>query len=303
MPVKETTNTLHGEDVLVVGCGYLGHRVAITALKAGAKVHATTRSESRAKRFAAEGLAPLVLNWNHASSLKGAADVIGSASRILVAVSYDSSGDLGRYESQVGGLRNLLAVTSPDTDVCYISTTGVYHQNGGVWVDENSPAKPKREGGRAHLDAESLLHRHRPHSPWSILRLSGIYGPGRVPRAADVIAGRPIRSPQHGFLNLIHVDDAVTAVLASWQNPCERLYVVSDDRPSPRGDFYREIAKQCRVTAPRFEAPDPNAPVAMRSDSNKRIWNRKLKRDLVPRLQYPSYREGLADVLKDHDCR
>ncbi len=287
--------SLNGEDVLVVGCGYLGIRVARAALQRGANVFATTRCDTKANEFSQAGLQPLLLDWTNKRSLKS----IPQVSRILVAVSYDSTSSLSRYESQVGGLRNLLSGTSVDAKLCYISTTGVYHQTDGSWVDENSPAKPTRQGGRAHLDAEALLHRYRPDSPWTILRLSGIYGPGRVPRARDVIAGRPIRSAAEGYLNLIHVDDAVTAVLSSWQRECERLYVVSDDKPIPRKEFYSEIALQCGAAKPTFLAPDPSAPVAMRSASNKRIWNRSMKQDLVSKLRYPTYREGLADVLRE----
>jgi nucleoside-diphosphate-sugar epimerase len=184
----------------------------------------------------------------------------------------------------------------PETDICYISTTGVYHQTGGVWVDETSPTRPDREGGKSHLWAEGLLHRIRPESPGTILRLAGIYGPGRVPRVADVIAGRPIRAAPDGNLNLIHVDDAAAAVEASWGTK-ERLYVIADGCPVVRSEFYREIARQCSTGPPTFEPAPPDAPVSMRSDSNKRVWNRRMKRDLLPRLRFPSYREGLSHVL------
>ncbi|QDT08327.1 SDR family oxidoreductase [Planctomycetes bacterium K23_9] len=291
---KNDNPPLRGEAVLVVGGGYLGSRVARAARDDGANTYVTTRNPDRAKAFSDAGLSPLVLDWTDRRSLAK----LPSVSRILVAVSYDSSSSVGRYESQVGGLKNLLRATPASAKMCYISTTGVYHQSGGLWVDENSPAQPIRQGGRAHLDAEAQLHRHRPNDAWTILRLSGIYGPGRVPRAADVIAGRAIRSPSDGYLNLIHVDDAVTAVMATWQTQCRRLYVVSDDQPMIRGDFYREIARQCGAAEPNFLPPDPDAPVSMRSGSNKRIWNRRMKHDLVPKLRYPTYREGLADVLK-----
>lgn len=235
-----------------------------------------------------------MVDWDDSRTLQQ----IPSVDRVLVAVSYDRRGGHSRYQSQVGGFARLLSVLPRQTNICYISTTGVYHQKGGVWVDETSPTRPDREGGKAHLIAEQLLQRHRPDGSWTILRLAGIYGPGRVPRAADVIAGRPIRSPAEGFLNLIHVDDAATAVDSAW-GCSRRLYAVADDQPMVRGDFYREIAKQCSVPTPTFEPPAPDAPVLMRSDSNKRVWNRRMKRDLVPRLRFPTYREGLADVLRD----
>ncbi len=279
---------------LIFGGGYLGRRVAIRAANAGHFVSVTTRNPRKADALSKLGLQPIVADWTDRRTLCGIPEV----DQILISVSYDRHSRQSRLDSQVGGLRNLLQVVRPDTQICYISTTGVYHQTDGQWVDEHSPTRPTREGGKVHLMAEELLHRLRPRSQWTILRLAGIYGPDRVPRAANVISGRPIPSPSLGFLNLIHVDDAVEAVLSTWRGPCQRCYVVADDHPVVRGEFYREIARQCRAPEPRFELPDVDAPVRMRSDSNKRVWNRRMKRDLVPKLRFPTYREGLSDVLR-----
>jgi len=259
------------------------------------RIWATTRCSRRAERLARAGLCPLVVDWTDRRTLRSLPEV----GQILVAVSYDRNSRHSRYQAQVGGLRNLIAAISPDAKLCYISTTGVYHQLDGRWVDETAPTHPTREGGRVHLQAEQLLHRLRPHSPSTILRLAGIYGPDRVPRAADVVAGRLIDSPAEGYLNLIHVDDAASAVLATWRQPCQRLYLVADDQPVVRGDFYRQIARQCHAPPVQFTDPPADAPVAVRSQSNKRIWNRRFKRDLVPKLAYPTYREGLAQILAD----
>lgn len=293
--------------VLVVGAGYLGQRVGQFARQRGDEVWLTTRSTRKAENFSARGFQALKLDWNDRRTLRGLPEV----DHLLVAVSYDRDSRLCRYVSQVQGLANLLVALRRDVSVCYISTTGVYHQTDGRWVDETSPSQPTREGGRAHLQAEQVLARQRRQSTWTVLRLAGIYGPGRVPRAGDVIAGRPIASPESGYLNLIHVDDAADAVLAAWdrlatdrlpdmdRSVARRLYLVADDQPVVRGDFYREIARQTGAPAPRFVNPSAAAAVSARSDSNKRIWNRRAKRDLLPQLRYPSYREGLADVLRD----
>ncbi|MCO8124991.1 SDR family oxidoreductase [Stieleria sp. TO1_6] len=298
-------------DVLVVGAGYLGQKVAHLARTQGATVYATTRHQNRCLAMAKSGFHPIRFDWTDRRSINNLPlRQLSAAARVLVAVSYDRESRLGRYESQVGGLRNLLSFLPADARICYISTTGVYHQTDGRWVDETSPTHPDRLGGKVHLQAEQLLHAMRPQTPWRILRLAGIYGPGRVPRAADVIAGREIASPESGFLNLIHVHDAARATLAAWRqmDPAvvgqpqpvgtqSRLYLVSDDAPVVRGDFYREIARQCGVSPPSFVDPPADAPVRMRSNSNKRIWNRKLRRELLPSLRYPDYRHGLADVL------
>jgi nucleoside-diphosphate-sugar epimerase len=309
-------------STLIVGCGYLGNRVAI-ALKTrfcDSRVFATTRSPGRASELAKAAIEPILADWTDRRTLTQ----LPRCSRVLVAVSYDSRSGKTREESQVGGLRNLLDFLPHDTDICYISTTGVYHQTDGSWVDESSPARPRAEGGLAHLRAESLLHSHRPSGKWTILRLAGIYGPGRVPRAADVIAGRVIEGPHAGYLNLIHVEDAADAVIAGWalesigapkqqvravqgQSRRQRLYAVADDLPVIRRAFYEQIAKQAGVAPPRFStestavgssSPKPSsrsaAFLSSRSGSNKRIWNRRFRRDLMPRLRYRNYIDGLS---------
>jgi nucleoside-diphosphate-sugar epimerase len=280
-------------STLVFGCGYLGKCVAKSLVFSGQVVWATTRDPAKASSLAREGIRPLLADWCDPSTLRE----LPSVDRILVAVSYDRRGPQTRQESQVGGLNQLLRSIDPRSHVCYISTTGVYHQTDGDWVDEETPAKPTREGGQVHLQAENLLRSSRPGSPNTILRLSGIYGPGRVPRASDVIAGRPIASPEGGYLNLIHVEDAAQAVIASWTRSRHELYLVSDDCPVLRGEFYREIARQCGAPEPSFIPPEPNASVSARSESNKRIRNSRMKHDLLPTLRFPTYREGLKDLL------
>ena len=279
--------------MLIFGCGYLGGRVAKKAVFSGQNVWATTRNGEKAAELRSSGIQPLIADWTDPQTLGRLPPV----DRILIAVSYDRHSDHSRYESQVGGLRNLLAVVAPQTHVCYISTTGVYHQTDGSWVDEDSPAQPDRDAGQAHLQAEELLREHRPGGPSTILRLAGIYGRGRLPRAADVVAGRPIASPEQGFINLIHVDDAASVIMAAWSRSKSGLYLVGDDCPVRRGDFYREIARQAGAPPPTFVPPDESNPAPGRSASNKRIRNDRMKRDLLTELQFPTYREGLAGSL------
>jgi len=280
-------------SVLIFGCGYLGRVYGRLAVQAGMSVYATTRDPSRAYRLKKDGFQPIVADWTDRRTLAKLPQV----PRVLVAVSYDSDSGRSRYDSQFGGFRNLLSVIDENVNVCYISTTGVYHQTDGRWVDERSPTRPTREGGKVHLQAESLLHRFRPDSPWSILRLAGIYGPGRVPRIASVMEGRPIASDQNGFLNLVHVQDAARAVHAAWNRAQRRVYAVCDDEPMRRADFYREIASQTDSPNPTFVPPSAKSSRSQRSESNKRIWNRRLKQDLLPQLAYPTYRHGLAQIL------
>jgi len=299
-PVNETTT-------LIVGYGYLGKRVADAIVRQSpeTKVFATTRSKAKAELIAGLSVTPIIADWTDRRSLSH----LPSCNRVLVAVSYDPRSGRSRDESQVGGLSNLLEFVSPDADVCYISTTGVYHQTDGSWVDETSPARPRAAGGEAHLRAESLLHKRRPDGRWTILRLAGIYGPGRIPRVKDVIAGRPVDGPHGGYLNLIHVEDAANAVLSAWEcTQRSRLYAVADDKPVIRRAFYEQIARLTGSPIPSFTTmtagrdalgptvkdTQPTGFLSSRSLSNKRIWNRRFRRDLMPQLAYRDYIEGLS---------
>ena len=207
---------------LVFGCGHLGRQVAELAIEAGDTVYATTRDDTKRSSLENSGVQPLTCDWNDPRTLR----CLPSVDRVLVAVAYDPRGGVDRHTAMVGGLSHLLIALQKTQnggvpDLCYLSTTGVYHQTGGVWVDEASPTQPRREGGKAHLRAESLLHRRLGNQGYQILRLAGLYGPGRVPRVADVVdvvAGRPIASPAEGYLNLIHVADAAATVMAAWKS-------------------------------------------------------------------------------------
>ena len=160
------------DQTMIFGCGYLGRRVARLAIRDGTTVWATTRQSGKQRELASEGIQPIVADWTDRRTLMD----LPAVKHVVICVSYDRKSCHNRFESQVGGLRNLLHAISPEAKICYISTTGVYHQQDGLWVDEASPTRPVRDGGRAHLMAESLLNQMRPQSPWTILRLSGIYG-------------------------------------------------------------------------------------------------------------------------------
>jgi nucleoside-diphosphate-sugar epimerase len=136
-----------------------------------------------------------------------------------------------------------------------------------------------------------------------VLRLAGLYGPGRIPYVGKIQSGEPIAAPSAGWLNLIHVDDAAMVVLAAarWLGhaPGEgpHLFSVSDARPVVRGNYYREAARLLGAPPPRFVDPDPTSPAALRAAADRRVSNDKLLREFGVRLSYPSYREGLAAIL------
>ena len=280
---------------LIFGCGYLGSRVADLWRAAGDEVYAVTRSAQRAASFASAGLKPIVADLTAASELPIPQEV----RTVLFAVGYDRAGGPSIGEVYVGGLeRALAALPASIRRFVYISSTGVYGHVTGSEVDESSPCHPTREGGRACLAAEQLLRASRFADKAIILRLAGIYGPGRIPRSQDLLAGRPIDAPAAGWLNLIHVEDAAGIVLLAERHAqLPRLYVVSDGQPVQRGDYYRELGRLVNAPPPQFVEPPPASPAAERAASDKRVNPRLMMTELSPTLRYPSYREGLAAIV------
>jgi nucleoside-diphosphate-sugar epimerase len=286
---------------LIFGCGYLGRRVAHRWLAAGDEVFAVTRSAIRAADLAAEGLRPIVGDLTDGGSLAALPEV----DTVLFAIGYDRSAGKSIRAVYVDGLRNALtslqesaALRGSAARFIYISSTGVFSQNDGQWVDEQSPCVPTREGGKACLAAENLLAEHPLGSRAIVLRMAGIYGPGRIPRRHDLEAGRPIAAPSDGYLNLIHVEDAADIVLAAKARAVPpSTYLVSDGHPVLRRDYYEELARLLGTGSPQFEEPPPDSPAAQRAGSDKRVGNARLVRDLAPTFVYPSYREGLAAIV------
>jgi nucleoside-diphosphate-sugar epimerase len=220
---------------------------------------------------------------------------------VLFAVGFDRGSKNSIQQVYVDGMSNVLTALPAETGrLIYISTTGVYGAADGGWVDEVTPPDPKREGGRASLAAEELLAAHSLGQRSVVLRLAGIYGPGRVPFMRELRADEPIPAQTSGWLNLIHVDDAAAVVVAAAEMPLgERsVYCVSDGVPVERGEFYSEVARQIGMPPPRFVEPDPNSPRAARAEANRRISNARMLADLRVTLSYPDYRAGLADAVE-----
>jgi nucleoside-diphosphate-sugar epimerase len=292
---------------LVIGCGYLGLRVAKLWIAAGEQVAATTRSATRVDEFTALGIAPIVADVTQRETLKK----LPVADRVLFAVGYDRSAAASQNEVYVEGLRNVLTEferrqVAVDR-LIYISTTGVYGEAGGDWVDEATPCAPTTPGGQAHFAAEQILAASLFGSRSIILRMAGLYGPGRVPRSADLLAGRPIALPPDHFLNLIHIDDAAQAVVAAGNvdvaatgiaehSTMPRVFNVSDGCPLKRREYLDAMAAMLGAPPPVFAAPVEASP-AVRGATNRRISNRRLVDNLKIEFRFPNAALGLADAF------
>ena len=277
----------------VVGCGYLGLRVAEIWRDAGHTVYVTTRSEQRAEELMRQGFEPLVIEITAPNCQISLPEV----DTVLYAVGFDRRSGLSREDVYCSGLKNVLQRLPRVTDrLIYISSTGVYGQMMGEWVDEQSVCNPTQEGGKVCLAAEELL-RTSPFGGRSVvLRLAGIYGPSRVPFLERLRNGEAIPVVAEGYLNLIHVDDAVASVIAAESADLPNLYVLSDGYPVLRRRYYESIARRLNVEA-TFAVPDRSTSRGQRGLSSKRVCNERIVRDLQLKLQYPNYETGLDHIL------
>jgi nucleoside-diphosphate-sugar epimerase len=297
---------------IIFGAGYLGLRVGKAWKADGDHTWAVTRDVRNYERVLELGMAGMLTahgDVTNASSLNWLPTLDGMCGAglesVVFAVGYDRSCRASIEEVYAGGLKNVLAALPPwVTRVIYISTTGVYGPHAGEWVDESTPPDPRRDGGRASLAAEQVLAAHPLGRRSVILRLAGLYGPGRVPHLDKLRAGEPLPVPSEGWLNLIHVDDAARIVVAAdaWLASTDaaagpHVFCVSDGAPVRRADYYREAVRLLGAPPPRFTSPPPDSPAAERAAANRRIRNEKMRLTLHVALEFPSYRQGLAAIL------
>ena len=229
-----------------------------------------------------------------------ASEPLPNVETVVFAVGFDRSGPHQIHEVYVDGLRNVLQRCSANLKrFIYLSSTGVYGQTDGGWVDENSPCEPFRDGGKACLAAEKLLQNSESMSAKTIvLRLAGIYGPDRLPQAATLKRGEPLRVAADGHLNLIHVDDIIRVIAKCESIATPQTFCVSDGSPVVRADFYEHLAKLLETAPPVFSPPEQGSSRAERARGSKRIRNERLVELLNPKFAFPSYREGLADIVR-----
>lgn len=282
---------------LVVGCGYLGTRVARRWLDAGNRVLGVTRRPARAAELAAAGIEPVVADVAGAEPWWAA---LPPLTTVFWAVGFDRAGGGSHREVHVTGLGRLLdglAAMVRDSGIALprivlSSSTGVWGDEAGGVVDEATPPRPAREAGRALVEAEALLRAHAV-GPGVALRFAGLYGPGRLPRLDDLRAGRPLAADPDSWLNLVHIDDAarVVCAVATAADP-RPLYVVSDGKPVLRRDWYCGLAALIGAPEPAW---DPSAPRERGAD--KRVNPAMLFRDLGFTPEHADSLAALADLV------
>lgn len=232
-----------------------------------------------------------LIDFNHIPTI--------DATHILVTISPDEQGDpvLNRYADLIRACPNLQWIG-------YLSTTGVYGDHQGAWVDETTPPTPNTARSRVRLDAEKAwLNFGEQHLiPVHIFRVAGIYGPGRdmIKRLREGTAQNIVKKGQ--VFSRIHVTDLARVIVASMQQPqAGEIYNVCDDEPTSAQDVMAYVAKRCDLPMPSpiaFEDANLSPMAKSFYQSNRRVRNDKIKAQLGVQLQYPTFREGYDAIIK-----
>lgn len=277
--------------LLSIGHGYSAQALARRLQARGWQVIGTTRSEDKAARLRAEGIEPLI--W------PGTPLPLARVTHVLSSVAPAEGGD-----PVLATESDALAQAAHLRWLGYLSTTGVYGDHGGGWVDENTPLAPATARGRARMSAETgwraLAARYG--LPLHIFRLAGIYGPGRGP-FAKVRNGtaRAIVKPGQVF-SRIHVDDIAAVLEASIDRPRPgAVYNVCDDDPAPPQDVLAHAAALLDLPPPpQVDFADADLSPMARSfyAESKRVRNDRIRKELGVTLAYPDYRSGLRALLE-----
>jgi nucleoside-diphosphate-sugar epimerase len=280
--------TDQGDLLLIMGLGYCGRAIAETARGVGMQVIGTHRGAADA-----EGAVPFA----------EAGPWISAASHLLVTAPPDAeTGDpvLARFAPLICAAPRLRWIG-------YLSSTGVYGDRGGAWVDETTPPAPGSVRSRARLAAEQAWEALANHRAVDIFRLGGIYGPGRSVFAA-LRAGTARRVIKPGqFFSRIHRDDIAAAVRAALQNAPQRgvrVFNLVDDLPAPPEAVIEEAARLLGLPPPPAipfeEARAAMSPMALSFWlENRRVANHRTKAGLGLVWRHPTYREGLAATLAE----
>ncbi len=291
------------ETVFIVGCGDVGSRVARLWAAEGAEVSALARSGTSAARLSGSGILPLRGDLDDPESLRSL-PVRGSVLYYLAPP--PATGD---RDPRVRAFLAAVGQGNAPAKAVYISTTAVYGDNRGAWVTEETPAAPATERGKRRLDAEeSFLSWGRERSvPVVILRVAGIYGPGRLPVDA-VRSGRPVpRESEAPFTNRIHAEDLARVCVAAARNGRPgTVYNVGDGVPGTIPQYFKAVADLLGVPRPpeipMDEARKVLGPgmVSYLSES-RRIDVRRMREELRVTLRYPDLAAGLPSCFPEEN--
>lgn len=285
--------------VLIVGCGYVGLPLGTELTRLGHEVFGLRRHADAEEDLIRAGIKPLYADITNANELSGVPREFDWVVN-CVASGGGSAEDYRRTYLQ--GTRHLLDWLEPaPRKFVYTSSTSVYGQNDGAIVTEMDITNPLTETANVLIETEKLLLNaaSERNFPAIILRLAGIYGPGRGYWLRQFLNGEArLDDAGDRILNMIHRDDVVGAIFAALESASAGSIVnVADNEPATQRTVFEWLAKT--LERPMLETiPNETSPARKRGATNKRVSNSRLRHELHYQLKYPTFREGFAAELR-----
>ena len=282
------------KTLLSFGHGYSARALTRLLIPQGWTIYGTTRNADKAEVLEKEGVRPVL--WPDGDLSQALAE----ATHVLISAGPDADGDpvLSRYKAEITALAPRLEWAG------YLSTTGVYGDHQGQWVDETAPLTPATRRGQMRVTAEAAWQ-DIPALPLHIFRLAGIYGPGRGPfeKVRNGTARRIIKDGQ--VFSRIHVEDIAQVLQASINHPRPgAVYNVCDNDPAPPQDVIGYAAELLGLPVPpeiRFDEAEMSPMARSFYAESKKVDNRLIREELGVQLRYPDYRTGLQALLQAAD--
>ncbi|MBE0577763.1 MAG: SDR family oxidoreductase [Desulfuromonadales bacterium] len=287
------------KDVLIVGCGDIGVRVARLVQQAGGNVIGLARSEASAGRLLALGIDPVIANLDDAASLSA----LPTAGKLLFYFAPPPGG--GPFDSRMRNFCQAVDAAQVPVKVVYISTSGVYGDCRGEWVTEQTPINPQTSRAQRRADAEATLLQwaKRRAVPVTILRVTGIYGPGRLPLARIQQEHPILREEESPPTNRIHADDLADVCIRAAEKAVDGdIFNVSDGQPGTMTQYFNTVCDLLGL--PRLQQIDMqeakqvmNPMMLSYLTETRRMDNRKMMEQLAVTLMYPDLSSGLENVI------
>ncbi len=278
-------------------CDYLGHELT---QRGGWKISGTTRDPEKQESLKIRGIEAHLFDYEH--PLADPRFILEGATHVVISTPPDDDGD----PAFLMHAADILKIPTVEW-VGYLSTTGVYGNRDGEWVDETAEIRPSSQRGsrRAKAEEQWLSLEKSDNLPVHVFRLAGIYGPGRS--ALDTVrAGIARRIYREGHVfGRIHVEDIVQVLLASIeQSKPGEIYNVTDGNPAPSHEVIEYACEMLgRTPPPMVNFEDANLAPMARSFymDNRRVKNEKIRNELGVQLKYSTYKEGLKGCLDAED--